>query len=283
MNTDCMSGGESLPLAPKPCFSATPSNGGYPRNAPLCDAHVHLVQCGMLPQFPACVSEYFACTCAHDRDEFARQEELIASCAGTRLHFVGAFGMHPQMPLEENAGFLEDLLRERKIGAVGEAGFDLFTPEFAAQIERQERVWAIQVALAASHGVPLVVHARKAQERIFRDAKKLKAVPAVIFHSFAGSPQDARSLLRRGINGFFSFGKPILNGKKSAIACVRELPLERLLLETDAPFQTLRDEARTEPEEIARVYEAAAGLRGSGVEEIAAQVRNNFGAAYGIG
>ena len=247
-----------------------------------CDAHMHLVQCGSFPVFAGDVDSYCACTCAHDRDEFARQEALIASCADARVHFVSAFGMHPQMPLEENAGFLEDLLREKKIGAVGEAGFDLFTQEFASQIDRQERVWKIQVSLAALYRVPLVVHARKAQERIFRDAKKLKAVPAVIFHSFAGSPQDARSLLRRGINGFFSFGKPILNGKKSAIACVRSLPLERLLLETDAPFQTLKDEARTGPEEIARVYEAAAALRGSGMDEIAAQIRNNFRAAYGV-
>ncbi|MBQ6781192.1 MAG: TatD family hydrolase [Treponema sp.] len=246
------------------------------------DAHFHLVQCGMPPQFSADVTEYYACTCAHDRAEFARQQEMIASCADTRLHFVSAFGIHPQMPLEENAGFLEDLLRGGKIGAIGEAGFDLFTPEFAARIDRQEVVWALQVELAALHGLPLVVHARKALERLFRDAKKLKLVPAVVFHSFAGSPQDALSLLHRGINAFFSFGKPLLNGKKSAISCVRSLPLERLLLETDAPFQTLRNEARTAPEEISRVYQTAAQIRGVGIEEIAAQIHETFKMAYGI-
>ncbi|MBQ7158760.1 MAG: TatD family hydrolase [Treponema sp.] len=262
--------------------SATPSNGGVPRNAPLCDAHFHLVQCGALPRFSDNVAAYYACTCAHDRDEFARQKEMIASCTDERFHIVSAFGIHPQAPVEENVSFLESLLRSGEIRAVGEAGFDLFTPEFSAQIEAQETVWRAQTEFAAMYGVPLVVHCRKAQERLFRDSKKLKLIPAVIFHSFAGSPQDAKSLLKRGVNGFFSFGKPLLNGKKSAVACVREIPLERILLETDAPFQTLKDETRTEPEEIARVYEAAANLRGSGAEEIAAQIRENFCAAYGI-
>ena len=246
------------------------------------DAHFHLVQCGRFPQFTADVTDYYACTCAHDRDEFLRQQEMVAVWSDRRMHIVAAFGIHPQNPVRQNAAFLEELLRTHAIGAIGEAGFDLFTKAFAAEIVAQEAVWQVQVELAAAYDVPLVVHARKAQERLFRDAKKLKAVPAVIFHSFAGSPQDAQSLLKRGINGFFSFGKPLLNGKKSAIACVRALPLDRLLLETDAPFQTLKDEVCTAPEEIARVYEAAARLRDMAAASLSAQIQANFCAAYGL-
>lgn len=245
-----------------------------------CDAHFHLVQCGAMPDFFTDGDEYYACTCAHDPDELLRQQELIVSCADRRVHIVPAFGMHPQQPITEYADFLEELLRKKAIGAIGEAGFDLFTPAFRADIARQEAAWQIQVALAAQYGVPLVVHCRKAMERLFRDAKKLKAVPAVIFHSFAGSPQDARSLVRHGIHGFFSFGKPLLNGKKSAIACVRDLPAEWLLLETDAPFQTLKGEARTEAAEIARVCDAAANLRGCALADLAIAVRRNFCIAF---
>ena len=246
------------------------------------DAHIHLVQCGDFPRFEDDVSAYYACTCAHNRDEFFRQKEMIASCGDARLHFLSAFGIHPQNPLAENASFLEGLIRAGKIRALGEAGFDRFTPEFAAESDAQETVWALQVELAAKYGLPLVVHCRKAQELLFRDAKKLGRIPAVLFHSFAGSPQDGRSLLRRGINAFFSFGKPLLNGKKSALACVRELPLDSILLETDAPFQTLKGEESTNPAEIVRVYEAAGALRGISQEMLMEAVARNFFACYGL-
>ncbi len=246
------------------------------------DAHMHLVQCGALPRVAEDVSGYYACTCAHDRDEFVRQKEMILSCSDERLHFISAFGIHPQNPLEENLSFLEGLIRAGEIQAIGEAGFDLFTPDFAAEIAAQETVWSAQVEFAARYGIPLVVHCRKAQERLFRDARKLKLIPSVIFHSFAGSPQDGRSLLKRGIQAFFSFGKPLLNGKKSAIACMRELPLERILLETDAPFQTLKNEAATNPTEIVRVYQTAQALRGCPLEAIEEQVSKNFFEAYGL-
>ena len=78
----------------------------------------------------------------------------------------------------------------------------------------------------------------------------------VLFHSFMGPPVEALSLLNRGINGYFSFGKQLLNCNKKAIACVRELPSNRILAETDAPFQTLKGEKYTAPSEIVRVYQA---------------------------
>lgn len=246
----------------------------------FCDAHIHVVQVGRQPDFAAAGdSEYCACTCAHAPAEFEETEQLLSAAApGVRI--VRAFGLHPQAPYLENASFLENLLAERRIQAVGEAGFDFFTPEFASHEREQEEAWQIQLALAERYKVPLVNHTRKALERLFRDSAHLKRLPAVVFHSFMGSPQDAASLLRRGINGFFSFGKPILNGKKSAISCVQSLPLDRLLLETDAPYQTLKGETATQPEEIMRVYEKAATLRGMTEEALGTALKENFMRAY---
>ncbi|MCR5725037.1 MAG: TatD family hydrolase [Treponema sp.] len=251
----------------------------------FCDAHLHLVQCGHVPDF----ADYAACTCAHDTAEFAAQESLIARAlahaaeSGLKApRIVSAFGIHPQAPLTENIPFLEELLRSGRIQAVGEAGFDFFTPEFASQEQAQEEVWHAQLELAATYGVPLVNHTRKALDRLFRDSKLLSRLPAVIFHSFMGSEQDALSLLRHGVNGFFSFGKPIINGKKSAISCVRALPADRLLLETDAPYQTLKGESKTAPEEIVRVYQAAAEIRGTSIRELSAQLKTTFYTAFCI-
>ena len=93
------------------------------------------------------------------------------------------------------------------------------------------------------------------------DSRQLKKLPAVLFHSFPENPDAAFSILNHGINAFFSFGKQILNGNKKAIACVKSLPLQNLLLETDAPFQTLKGEKFTSPDEIKKVYEHAFHLR----------------------
>ena len=71
-----------------------------------------------------------------------------------------------------------------------------------------------------------------------------------------GPSVEAKSLLDRGINAYLSFGKQLLNGNKKAIACVRELPDERILPETDAPFQYLKGENFTKPSEVSRVIEA---------------------------
>ncbi len=237
---------------------------------------------------------HFFCTCAHSKEEFSRQEEFLSSDFFCREKTVRAFGLHPQNPILENADFLERLLKERKIEAVGEAGFDFFSEELKENAAAQEEAWNVQLQLAQEYGATLVVHARRAMQKIFEYAPKLKNLRSVVFHSFAASAADASSILRRGVNAYFSFGKPILNGAKKARSCVKSLPTENLLFETDAPFQTLRWEAATPPSDIARVYQCAFELRrlasrralsgeeGFSFGEFCENVRRNFSSAFGI-
>lgn len=261
----------------------------------FCDAHFHL-----LPSLER-ISEihlpgvnYAACTAAHSKDEFLLQEKFILEHRALFVEkgrvIIQSFALHPQMPLLENAPFLEGLLQERRIEAVGECGLDFWNEEFKANRENQVKAFEIQLELAARFNVPAVIHARKAMQEIFSYSDELKKVPSVIFHSFAGSPADARSLLKRGINAYFSFGKPLLNGAKKAIASVRTLPLERLLFETDAPYQTLKGELATSPAEIYEVYQAAFECRASVANfyrnnampfsEFLSQIYRNFQKAY---
>lgn len=241
----------------------------------FCDAHFHAACCKGFSGKD--LDGFLGASCAHSTEEFARQEELVASCPGQILPL---FGMHPQLPLLENADFMEGLLRDKRIIGIGETGFDLFTPEFKANKKAQEEAWNISLSLAAGYAVPVVVHDRKALDLIFRDAGKLKSLPAVIFHSFAFGPREALSILKHGLNAYFSFAKQILNGNKKSRACVQELPLDRLLLETDAPYQTLRGEKATSPSEIRRVYAEAALIRGTNMEQLAARLSANFQEAY---
>ena len=235
----------------------------------FCDAHFHLVHSGLLMDIKSEFSSagdnavFYGCTCAHEREEYESQKKLAAEFSKElkNLRLFTSFGIHPQLPLTENASFLEELLRRGEIDAVGEAGFDLYTPEFKKTILEQEDAWRAQVELAAQYNKPLVVHCRKALHLIFRDSALLRKICAVVFHSFCGGMHEAEGILGKGINAYFSFGKQILNGNKKSIECVRFLPSERLLLETDAPFQTLKNENMTSPLEIRRVYQAALEIR----------------------
>ncbi len=199
-----------------------------------------------------------------------------------------SFGIHPQIfaegitesALQEELDFLEKLLIEKKVDAVGEIGFDLFTEEYKSTLKKQEDYWAVQMELSKKYGKPIVVHIRKAVEKIFRDSKSLSKLPAVVFHSFPGTLREAESILHHGINAYFSFGKPILNGKKSAVDCVKNLPAERLLFETDAPYQTLKNEERTLPGEITRVYERASEIRGESLELLCEKISFNFAGLF---
>jgi TatD DNase family protein len=219
------------------------------------------------------------CAASHSPEEAAVTDALRARFGPLVQRCCG---VHPQNPDAALLPWLEKRLGEGRVEAIGEAGFDLYTPEYAARIAEQERVWEQQVAWAASYGKPLVVHCRKALDRIFRDAASLKKCPAVVFHSFSGSPDEALSFRKRGVNAFFSFGKPLLNGNKRAIRCVTQLPSEYLLAETDAPWQALRGEAATVPSDIKRVYAEMSGLRGVTLEEMQSLTFRTFCAIFSL-
>ena len=220
------------------------------------DAHFHYAVClqnGIkLPDFADGI-EWSGISCAHSKEEYEIQKEAPATV-------IQAYGMHPQNAANENikesADFLENLLSKNLISFIGEAGFDYFSDEYKNAAGLQEEIWNIQLDLALSCNIPLVIHCRKANHKLFEYSKKLKKLPEVLFHSFMGPPIEARALLERGINGYFSFGKQLLNGNKKAIACVKELPPDRILAETDAPFQFLKGEKYTDLKDIQRVYAA---------------------------
>lgn len=233
------------------------------------DAHMHIADCASWKLPP----DTMVCSSAHSFEEFLLVEAAAQENPG---RVMATFGIHPQNPDVCLYPVLAELAREKRIQAVGEAGFDLFTSEYQATLPRQLEAWCLQLELAKKYQLPLVVHCRKAMDKIFMYTKELSALPAVVFHAYPGSPQEARNLLRRGVNAFFSFGKELLRGRRNSIQCVESLPLERLLAETDAPYQTLRHQAATPPEDIELVYRKFVEIRDIGEESLKAQLLDNF-------
>ncbi|MCR4821594.1 MAG: TatD family hydrolase [Treponema sp.] len=244
-----------------------------------CDSHVHLSHSAP-PSFGP-DEKYLSVSSCHSREDlvfFEGKENLIS------------FGIHPQIvdssyierDFSSDFDLLKNLLSSKRIIAIGECGFDFFTPQYKATAREQEIVFEKELALAIKADLPMILHLRKSIEKIFTYSKDLKKLPSVIFHSFPGTLMEAQSLLNHGINAYFSFGKPLLNGKKSAIACLSNLPLKNILLETDAPYQTLKGEKETLPSHIKEVYKSASVLRKIPVEELNVQIHTNFYKAFGI-
>ena len=191
-----------------------------------------------------------------------------------------SYGLHPQsaghINIKENAAFLEQLLQQKKLHAIGEAGFDYYTQDFRDHAALQEEMFNIQLELALQYNMPMVIHARKANHKLFEYSRQFKNLPAVLFHSFMGPAREAQSLIDHGINAYFSFGKQIMNNNKKVLDCATKLPLQNLLLETDAPFQYLKGENYTTLQDIVKIYEAFMGLRDESSDDIFGQVKKNF-------
>ena len=231
------------------------------------DAHFHQKFSNFSPDFLNNFpndenSSYLGCSCAHSIEEWDFQ--TTENQKNNNL-IICAFGIHPQQvtsdSLSNQIDFLEKLIANKELSAIGEMGFDYFSDDFKQFSSQQEEIWNIQLELAIKNELPIIVHCRKANEKLFEYKKQLKKVYAVLFHSFMGTLIEANSLIKNDINCFFSFGKQIFNNNKKVIQCVKELPLNNLLLETDAPFQFLKNENQTYRDEISKIYKGASDLR----------------------
>jgi TatD DNase family protein len=203
---------------------------------------------------------------AWNEEEFLYNESLP--------HTVKCFGIHPQLCADKdflpNGKLHNDiiysqnkLILERRVQAIGEVGFDLFDAEYRASEETQNSVFESQLEFALIHNLPLILHIRRAMHKVFYYKRQLKKISAVIFHSYSGTYDEALSLLKNGINCYFSFGTPILLNHKKAIYAVSQLPEERILFETDAPFQPLAFKEYSTYTDIFDIINEAAKLRGA--------------------
>lgn len=184
-------------------------------------------------------------------------------------------GIHPQDARIDLLPALASQLTLRNFCAVGEIGFDL-CPEYVHTLEDQKTIFLAQLELAQQYDLPVILHVRRAMPYIFQYKHFLKKIRAVIFHSYAGSYIEANSLLKTGINAYFSFGTPVLWGAKQANLCLKNLPLERIFLETDAPWQPVRGEVYTALNKIKTVYAYAAQARNIEIETLQSKIFSSF-------
>ena len=240
----------------------------------ITNAHLHLNN----SYSPDDLKKQMVCFCAGSETEWETVTAFVRDLARDTCSLVSV-GVHPwslESGSQSQLAWLERLLQRcsNEVAAIGECGIDLYTQGLKAVLPLQLAVFEAQIELALRYEKPLVIHCRRSVQYFFKYAPRLKKLPSVIFHAFPGTISECESLLRSGINAYFSFGGVFLRGGKKAVECVARLPDDRLLFETDV------DEGA--PAAIAEVFAAAADMRGVSVSELEAVCGENFRRAFGL-
>jgi len=181
-----------------------------------------------------------------------------------------AYGLHPLLLAKHREEHLADLaqwLEREKPKAVGECGLDYFVEGLDADTQRY--YFRRQLEIAREFDLPVIVHARRAFEEAIAELRRLPGLRGVV-HSWAGSEEQARQLFSMGF--CLGLGGPVTYERAKRIRRVAtSMPLEFLLLETDAPDQPDSDRRgeRNEPAHLTTIVDCIAGLRGVAPAEIA--------------
>ena len=208
-------------------------------------------------------------------DSFPRVSEI----AGANKDIWCSVGTHPHHAKDFTDTKPEDLIaasQNEKVVAIGETGMDLhygYSPQ-----DQQETSFRIHIEAARETGLPVIVHTREADDLtadILEEETERGAFP-ILLHCYTGGPE----LCQRGIAlGAYVSVSGILSFKsaKDVRAVIKDVPLDRVILETDCPYLTPTPYRgrRNEPAYLPYVADALAELHGMTREDVAAQCETN--------
>jgi TatD DNase family protein len=260
----------------------------------LIDAHNHLQEEVLEPHLPAVLQRARAAGVTgqvvngtHEGDW-----EQVRALAAAHPEVVPCFGLHPWFVGERQAGWCERLreLLGAVPAAVGEIGLDrwLERPNLAAQ----EEVFVAQLRLARELQRPVMIHCLRAWGWLREVLEREGPLPGLLIHAYGGAADMLAPLAAQG--ALFSFGGGVLDERKRrARLALQAVPLERLLIETDAPallppepyrpHVTVgeRGELLNEPANLPAILAGIAKLRGLPPDELAAITWENAGRLLG--
>lgn len=226
--------------------------------------------------------------------QLSTSESAVALANKYSTGVFAAIGLHPihtfqQLVDEEedhfqsreeqfDADFYEKLLN-KKVVAVGECGLDYYrlpANDKESAIKKQKQAFVAQIEFARKHGLPLIVHCRDAYSDVLEILKAdYNGMPGII-HSFTDTWDTAKKFIDSGfyvaLNGILTFDK---TGKLAEVA--KNVPFDKLLTETDAPYLTPTPYRgkRNEPSYVKHVAEKIAEIKGLSLEEVGQQTFNN--------
>lgn len=258
----------------------------------MIDSHCHLAGEEFVADLDAVVAraratgleKLLVIVAAEDDAEWARARTLAATWDGIEL----ATGVHPHHahlfagdPAAAAALLARRLDAWPAVRAIGEIGLD-YHYDFSPR-EVQQAVFRAQLSLAQARGLPVAIHTREAEVDTLAIINEARAAAPLrgVFHCFTG---DGPAAARAAATGFYLSFAGILTFPRAVELreALREAPLDRLLVETDAPYlaPVPHRGKRNEPAWVQTTLEAAARERGMAVDELARVVRRNYEALF---
>ena len=209
--------------------------------------------------------------------EHDRQEGIILK--EREPGFKLAFSIHPQ-DLEDDSSperliKLRESIADAHADMIGETGLDYYSHPHTKQ--EQLEFFRAQLEMASDLGLPVDIHSRKASADTLEMLKKFRLKG--IIHSYSGSSEMADLYMKLGYH--ISFGASMLfPGSKKPAQVIAHMPIDRLLIETDAPYQSPVKGHIHEPADVASIYQAVSGIRNMEMRELAVRLEENFEAVF---
>lgn len=222
-----------------------------------------------------------------DEDSFEQTRNLALA----HPLVYASFGCHPKAAWFYNAEFEAKMLAcmeacREKVVAFGEFGLDYSHPHFgpdASNRRQQRHVFTLQLKLAVEKGLPMVIHSREAERDTLRIMRQW--VPPnwkVHVHAYRGSVGLMHSLLAEFQQVYIGMPGVLTMDDEHAKELCRQCPVERMLLETDAPYLPVTGHWLSHPGLVQDITVKLAELKGMAVSAVAAILRKNANRVYGI-
>ncbi|WP_246946003.1 TatD family hydrolase [Bacillus pinisoli] len=200
-------------------------------------------------------------------------------------HLYASVGWHPVDAIDmtdEDLHWIEELSSHPKVVAIGEMGLDYYWDK--SPKETQKEVFRKQIQLARRVKLPIIIHNREATQDIVDILKEENAAEVGgIMHCYSGSLEVAKECI--DMNFYISFGGPVTfkNAKKPK-EVAKELPLDKLLIETDCPFLAPHPHRgkRNEPSFVSLIAKEIAELKGITYEEVVLKTYDNARQLFNI-
>lgn len=188
-----------------------------------------------------------------------------------------SIGIHPLDVSEHQIQDLKEIERmakEEKVIAIGETGFDFYySKEYA---EKQNDFFKGQVEIAGKYNLPLIIHQRESKEKLINVIEKIKLPEKVVFHCFGGDKELAEYCMKKGY--YISFTGIITFKNANNVRNVAKFyPLEKIMVETDAPFLTpspFRGK-RNEPFMVKYIIEELSKVKNESLETVSEVIFKN--------